>query len=358
MLASTTAPASIASTAFRHHQLFNSINHHSVASFVKRHTGNCVAMILVLHRRNDVSSGWRWPGLRNVRFVFHRTSDVSDCWGWPGLRGRHPVKALSIETHNPDGLAVRFFWPCWLLLVHLGSAQGTCVASFQPSEYAACVEDMAARQAIDHVPEHKIFMTNRALNPKGVEVLVQSYSQYHINATIKDSEIGQRWRFTAKGTGVNNAEMEATVIAYFQKLFTSSNPNSVDMEEALAAIETKVTDDMNENLSRNFRDDEVSAALRSMFPTKALGRDGDAAADIIYALKSRKTNLSKIGHIVYEIKKMTDLFQKVQILQVKRTGNNVARSFAKEVLFVRDMRYWRDVTPDFIVPILLKDVPA
>ncbi|KAK3032194.1 hypothetical protein RJ639_035906 [Escallonia herrerae] len=97
------------------------------------------------------------------------TSDVSACWGWPGLRGRHPVKALSIETHNPDGLAVRFFWPCWFLLVHLRSPQGTCVASFHPSEYAACVEDMAARQPIDHVPEHKIFMTNRARTPQNLQ---------------------------------------------------------------------------------------------------------------------------------------------------------------------------------------------
>ncbi|KAK2985879.1 hypothetical protein RJ640_008703 [Escallonia rubra] len=85
--------------------------------------------------------------------------------------------------------------------------------------------------------------------------------------------------------------------------------------------------------------------------------EGDAD-DIISVLKSRETNLSKIGHIVDEIKKLADSFQEVQILQVKRTGNNVAHSFAKEPIFVHDMRYWRDVAPDFVVPILLKDVPA
>ncbi|KAK3011142.1 hypothetical protein RJ639_012867 [Escallonia herrerae] len=85
--------------------------------------------------------------------------------------------------------------------------------------------------------------------------------------------------------------------------------------------------------------------------------EGDAV-DIISALKSRETNLSKIGHIVDEIKKLADSFQKVQILHVKRTRNNVAHSFAKEGLFIHDMRYWRDVVPDFVVPILLKDVPA
>ncbi|KAK3023377.1 hypothetical protein RJ639_044233 [Escallonia herrerae] len=168
-----------------------------------------------------------------------------------------------------------------------------------------------------------------------------------------------------------------------------------DMEEALTAMETKVTDEMNENLLRNFRDDEVSAAFISMFPTKAPGSDGMSkrvdnmtcpmmakalaaldgiklaqqlecrrlciegdAADIISTLKSKETNLSKIGHIVDEIKKLADSFQEVQILHVKRTRNNVAHSFAKEKPFVHDMRYWRGVAPDFVVPILLKDVPA
>ncbi|KAK3006199.1 hypothetical protein RJ639_017738 [Escallonia herrerae] len=171
---------------------------------------------------------------------------------------------------------------------------------------------------------------------------------------------------------VNEAEMEATVVAYFQMLFTSSNPNCVDMEEAMAAIETKVTDEMNENLLRNFRDDDVLAALHSMFLTKAPGPDkalaaldgiklaqqlecqrlcieGDAA-DIISALKSKDTNLSKIGHIVDEIKKLVDSFQEVQILHIKRIGNNVAHYFAKEALFVHDMRYWRDVAWILLCP--------
>ncbi|KAK2984367.1 hypothetical protein RJ640_005383 [Escallonia rubra] len=59
---------------------------------------------------------------------------------------------------------------------------------------------------------------------------------------------------------------------------------------------------------------------------------GDAA-DIIFALNSRNANLSKIGHILDEIKKLTSS-QEVEILQVKRTRNNVAYYFIKEWVFV------------------------
>ncbi|KAK3028602.1 hypothetical protein RJ639_039945 [Escallonia herrerae] len=85
--------------------------------------------------------------------------------------------------------------------------------------------------------------------------------------------------------------------------------------------------------------------------------EGDAP-NIISALKSREANLPKIGHIVNEIKKLVDSFQEVQILQVKRTGNYVAHSFAKEALFIHGIIYWRDVSRDFVMPSLLKDAPA
>ncbi|KAK2997532.1 hypothetical protein RJ639_023216 [Escallonia herrerae] len=101
----------------------------------------------------------------------------------------------------------------------------------------------------------------------------------------------------------------------------------------------------------------VGSKLAQKLECQRLSIEGDAA-DIISAPKSRETNLSKIGHIVDDIKKLVDSFQGVQISQIKRTGNNVAHSFAKEALFVHDMRYWRDVAPDFVVSILLKDVPT
>ncbi|KAK3028831.1 hypothetical protein RJ639_038658 [Escallonia herrerae] len=78
--------------------------------------------------------------------------------------------------------------------------------------------------------------------------------------------------------------------------------------------------------------------LAQQLEYERLCMEGDAA-DIILALKSREANLSKIGHIVDEIKKLAESFQEVQILHVKRTGNIVAHFFAKEALFVHDMKY-------------------
>ena len=51
-----------------------------------------------------------------------------------------------------------------------------------------------------------------------------------------------------------------------------ASPSQID--EVVAAIPTRVTEDMNESLNRNFTREEVATALKQIHPTKAPGLDG------------------------------------------------------------------------------------
>ena len=63
-----------------------------------------------------------------------------------------------------------------------------------------------------------------------------------------------------------------TVVQFYQKLFTSCDP--VDFEEILEQIPTKVTQDMNMELLKEFTANEVENALKQMAPLKSPGPDG------------------------------------------------------------------------------------
>ncbi|XP_074271258.1 uncharacterized protein LOC141595186 [Silene latifolia] len=60
--------------------------------------------------------------------------------------------------------------------------------------------------------------------------------------------------------------------SYFQQLFTTETP-TVD-DELLEGIRNRVTNDMNENLRRDYCEEEVLDALNQMHPLKAPGPDG------------------------------------------------------------------------------------
>ena len=72
-----------------------------------------------------------------------------------------------------------------------------------------------------------------------------------------------------------NESIAATAIAYFEALFTTSNPCRI--MEVTNTIPTKVMDEMNQGLIVAFTREEVITALKQMHPTKALGPDGMSA---------------------------------------------------------------------------------
>ena len=65
--------------------------------------------------------------------------------------------------------------------------------------------------------------------------------------------------------------MTDTVVQFYQKLFTSCEP--LDFEEILEQMPTKVIEDMNVDLLKEFTTDEVENALKQMAPLKSLELD-------------------------------------------------------------------------------------
>ena len=60
--------------------------------------------------------------------------------------------------------------------------------------------------------------------------------------------------------------------SYFESIYTSSNPSNIN--EVTVAIPTRVTEEMNAELVKNFRKEEIVFALKQTHPTKALRPDG------------------------------------------------------------------------------------
>ena len=71
---------------------------------------------------------------------------------------------------------------------------------------------------------------------------------------------------------MDNEEISALLVSYYQQLFTSSNPNGI--ETVLEVVPHVVTEEMNTDLTREFTKVEVVHALKQMAPLNAPGPDG------------------------------------------------------------------------------------
>jgi hypothetical protein len=69
--------------------------------------------------------------------------------------------------------------------------------------------------------------------------------------------------------------VEAAFVNYYTTLFTSTIPHNVD--SCISAIDGKVTEEMNANLTASFTVEEIKQALDQMAPFKAPGPDGFTA---------------------------------------------------------------------------------
>ncbi|KAF5466911.1 hypothetical protein F2P56_016793 [Juglans regia] len=72
-------------------------------------------------------------------------------------------------------------------------------------------------------------------------------------------------------------EVDEDFRSYFERLFSTSNPNTAAMEKCLQNIVPRVTSEMNERLSRPFSKLEIEVAIKSMAPLKSPGPDGFGA---------------------------------------------------------------------------------
>ena len=66
-------------------------------------------------------------------------------------------------------------------------------------------------------------------------------------------------------------KVEEIVVNYYSNLFSSSNPS--ELTELIEAVEPKVSQDMNNMLTRDFKGAEVKAALNQMYLLKAPSPD-------------------------------------------------------------------------------------
>ena len=69
-------------------------------------------------------------------------------------------------------------------------------------------------------------------------------------------------------------EVERLLCDYFANIFSTTNPSSIQLEEALAELPKRVTEEMNCFLDQKFTTEEVAEALAKMCPAKAPGLDG------------------------------------------------------------------------------------
>ena len=73
------------------------------------------------------------------------------------------------------------------------------------------------------------------------------------------------WHDSGKAT-------EDIILNYFESIFSSDHPES--FVESVGAVEKRISVDMNKELLKEFKSEEVWTTLNQMYPTKSLGPDG------------------------------------------------------------------------------------
>ena len=100
------------------------------------------------------------------------------------------------------------------------------------------------------------------------------YFHAHASDRRKQNTILGIWDEYGRWCGEKESIAQAAV-AYFENIYSTASPTRVD--DVVAAIPTRVTEDMNESLTRVFTREEVVTALKQIHPTKAPAPDGMSA---------------------------------------------------------------------------------
>ncbi|PON88849.1 hypothetical protein TorRG33x02_153640 [Trema orientale] len=69
-------------------------------------------------------------------------------------------------------------------------------------------------------------------------------------------------------------EIEGVVVDYFQSIFTSEKGNEEELDTVMETFRPCVTLEINEDLLRDFTEEDILEALKQMHPTKSPRPDG------------------------------------------------------------------------------------
>ena len=105
---------------------------------------------------------------------------------------------------------------------------------------------------------------------------------------------------------------------------------------------------------------EALAALKAMSFALELGvqsaiLEGDSLG-LIKALKAVECCLSPTGLLIEDVKRVANSYVRLLYPHVKRNGNRVVHSLAKNALRIPDFQVWMEDGPSHIVSILQLDV--
>ena len=117
-----------------------------------------------------------------------------------------------------------------------------------------------------------------------------------------------------------------------------------------------------EKIHQAYKLDEVEAlvALKAITFAREFGFrnaiiEGDSLG-LIKALKSTEGSLSPTGLLVDDVKRVAISFERLLYSHVKRNGNRVAHSLAKNTLRIPDLQVWMKDVSSHIISILDLDV--
>ncbi|KAL5551374.1 hypothetical protein UlMin_001550 [Ulmus minor] len=101
---------------------------------------------------------------------------------------------------------------------------------------------------------------------------------FHRKASARNSKNSISGLVDINGNWCEEDEGLARIIEnYFESLFSSSSPSSVDFDRVLEGIDIKVTPQQNEQMDQDFVAEDVKTAVFQMAPTKSPGADGMSA---------------------------------------------------------------------------------